>query len=151
MNEYEQHKALGDEAKRYIVENPVAFVVRAIKKAFLLHIKETAAISWNQEGIKSRIGESTLLPLKLLHQGYWIAMLVLAMFGTLLMLRDRGFLATLTHPVLLTWVYFAAVYAVVVVGDRYHLPSHPLIGQLAAMSTLAIARWSSSAKSRIYA
>ena len=46
------------------------FVSGTLKKAALLHLTETIAITWNTEGIKERFGENTLFPLKLVTQGF---------------------------------------------------------------------------------
>ena len=66
LNEYEQDKVLGDEAMQYIIAEPVAFVLRTIKKAILLQVGETIAVHWNEGGIKHRFGERVLFPLKIL-------------------------------------------------------------------------------------
>jgi 4-amino-4-deoxy-L-arabinose transferase-like glycosyltransferase len=140
LNEYQRDKALGEEAKRYIMAEPVSFVLRTIKKAALLHIGETIAIHWNEEGIKYRLGERALFPLKLLTQGFWIAALLLALAGLIVMVRERGIIFAFIHPVILTWFYFTAIYAVTVIQDRYHFPLHPLISMLASVTTLAAVR-----------
>ena len=137
LNEYEQNRILTEDALLYIVENPGTFIVRAIKKAALLHAVETTAISWNTEGIKKRFGEDKLFPLKLVTQGFWAGILLLAAGGIAILVRGQGAQALL-NPTVLIWVYFTAVYSVFVVVDRYHFPSHPFIAMLAAIALVAV-------------
>lgn len=140
LNEYDRDKALAAEAMRYIVDEPITFLVRTAKKAVLLHASETIAVHWNAEGLTQRFGEGTLLPLKLLMQAFWMAALLLALIGLIELVRERGLLATILHPVVLIWAYFTAVYAVTVIQDRYHFPSHPFIAMLMAIGLLAAIR-----------
>jgi 4-amino-4-deoxy-L-arabinose transferase-like glycosyltransferase len=140
LNEYEQGKILSKQAKDYIMAEPVAFVLRSFRKAVQMHLGETIAVHWNSEGIKRRFGESALLPLKLVHQGFWTAVLLLAICGLAIMTRGRGYVGTLTHPIFLTWTYFTAVYAITLVSDRYHFPLHPLISILASLTILTAVR-----------
>jgi hypothetical protein len=147
LTESERDKVLGDEAKRYITAKPGAFVLRSIKKAILLHVGETISVHWNAEGIKQRFGEGALLPLKLLNQGFWTTMLLLGLVGLMIMIRTCGFVATLVHPIILTWIYFTMTYAVTVIQDRYHFPSHPLIAILAATAILTLVRRTHSVRS----
>lgn len=140
LNEYEQDKLLGETAKQYILDEPVAFVVRTIKKAALLHAGETIAVGWNTEGIKQQLSEKAVFPLKLLTQVFWTVVLFLSVIGLIVLARQRGIISTITHPIVATWMYFTAVYAVTVVQDRYHFPSHPLIAMLAAVAILAFSK-----------
>jgi 4-amino-4-deoxy-L-arabinose transferase-like glycosyltransferase len=149
LNEYEQDKVLGGEAMQYIIAEPVAFVLRTIKKAVLLQVGETIAIHWNEGGIKHHFGERALLPLKILTQGFWTGVLLLAFAGLIVMVRERGVTLTLMHPVVLTWIYFTAVHAITVVQDRYHFPYDPFISLLAAIAVLAAMRRSQQGPIRL--
>jgi 4-amino-4-deoxy-L-arabinose transferase-like glycosyltransferase len=140
LSEYDQNKVLGEEAWRYILDNPGPFILRSIKKAALLHISETIAVIWNTEGIKQRFGENVLLPLKLITRGFWTAVLLFALGGVAILVRMRGILQTLMNPTVLIWIYFTAVYSIFVASDRYHFPSHPYISMLAAVAILASVR-----------
>ena len=140
LSEYEQDKTLGQEARRYIFEKPTLFVLSAIKKVFQLHIGETIAVHWNAEGIKKRLGENVIFPLKLLTQVYWTCMLLLAVVGLVVMGRGLGVTHTVMHPAVLTWAYFTAFYAIFFVSDRYHIPSHPFIAMLAANAIQFVAK-----------
>ncbi len=136
MNEYEEDQVLGKEAHQYIFDHPISFVFRTIKKVGILHGGETIAVHWNAEGIKLLLGESALLPLKIITQVYWSGVLLLALLGVSIMVADRGLLNTVVQPLVLTWAYFTAVYAVFFGADRYHFPSHPFIAILAANAIL---------------
>ena len=81
LSEYDQNKILSEDALLYISEHPIEFISRTLKKVALLHMTETIAITWNTEGIKQRFGESALFPLKLVTQGYWTGVLLLAFGG----------------------------------------------------------------------
>lgn len=140
VNESKLDRALGEQAKRYIFSHPIAFVLRSIKKAVLLHVGETIAVHWNTEGIKRRFGESALFPLKLITQGFWTGALLLALSGLVIMMRANGIVSTMMHPVVVTWGYFTAIFAVTAIQDRYHFPSHPFIAMLAAIAIVGVAR-----------
>jgi 4-amino-4-deoxy-L-arabinose transferase-like glycosyltransferase len=137
QDEYRQNKELGERATQYIVSKPFAFVGRAIKKAVLLHAGETTAITWNADSIKSRFGERSILPFKLITQGSWTVLFLFAVGGFVILLRKQGFIRTLTEPPILIWLYFSIVYSVYFAADRYHVPSHPFISMLAAISICA--------------
>ena len=132
LGEYERDKVFTQAALHYIVQNPASFFARSLKKAVLIYVGETSAVHWNVEGLKQRFGESVLFPLKLLTQGFWMVMLLLSVAGLILLLKQHGPVLTLTNPAVLTLVYFTAFYAIFLVGDRYHFPSHPFIALLAA-------------------
>ena len=136
-NEYDQNRILSEDAMLYMSEHPLEFVSRTFKKAVLLHVTETIAITWNFEGIRQRIGENAIFPLKLLTQGFWTGVLLLAFGGIIVLMRRDGIMQALTNPALLIWIYFTAVYSIYVVADRYHFPSHPFISMLAAVAILA--------------
>ena len=140
LNEYERDSMLGQEARRYIFENPALFFMRGIKKALLLHVSETIAVHWNAEGIKQRFGESAIFPLKLLTAGFWTATLLFAFAGLFVMAKEHGIIYTLANPAVLTWAYFTAFYSIFFVSDRYHIPSHPFIAMLAANAILFVAK-----------
>jgi len=140
LSEYDQNRILSEDALLYISEHPLTFVSRSFEKAVLLHLTETIAVTWNTEGIKQRFGENALFPLKLVTQGYWTGVLLFALGGIAVLVRDRGILPSLTNPALLIWMYFTVVYSIFVVADRYHFPSHPFISMLAAVAILASSR-----------
>lgn len=140
LTEYEIDKQLGKAALGYITDHPLIFVFRTMKKAILLHLNETIAVDWNVEGIKQRLGGSSVLPLKLLMQGYWLLVLLLALAGIVALIRDHGVTTTLMHPIVATWIYFTAVYSLTVVQDRYHFPSQPFVAILSAVAIVSAMR-----------
>jgi hypothetical protein len=140
LSEYERDKKLGEAALSYITEHPMDFVVRTAKKAILLHLNETIAVHWNAEGIKQRLGESAIVPLKLLMQAYWSLVLLLALAGVVVLACKIGPIRTLMHPIVAIWIYFTAVYSVMLVQDRYHFPSHPFIAMLSAITLASAVR-----------
>jgi 4-amino-4-deoxy-L-arabinose transferase-like glycosyltransferase len=136
MNEATFDKQLGQEAKAYILREPLTFVQRTFTKAVLLHDRETIGIAWNQEGLRQVMGERQMLLLKVASQAYWLVVMMGGLAGAGMMLSRHGRLA-LFHPALLVWGYFTAVHAVIVIQDRYHYPATPMIASLAAMALVA--------------
>ncbi|MCZ6835628.1 MAG: glycosyltransferase family 39 protein [Planctomycetota bacterium] len=138
LNEAERDKELGRRAVEYIKAEPGAFIWRTVSKLIRLHDRETIGVHWNEKGLITRFGEGVLVPLKIMAQTYWLAILGLALAGVALLEiqlkswpdRFRG----LFHPTLLIWTYFASIHAVIVIQDRYHFPSQPFIAILAAVA-----------------
>ena len=58
----------------------------------------------------------------------------LGLAGVAFLLMRKGLWRMLFHPTVLLWGYFGSVHAVIVIQDRYHFPSIPLIAALAAFS-----------------
>jgi 4-amino-4-deoxy-L-arabinose transferase-like glycosyltransferase len=131
-NEADRDAFLGREARNYILQEPAAFLVRTARKVVALHDRETIGITWNEQGIGKRAGESALQPLKIATTAYWWAMLALALYGICAYVTKSGWRMLLACPAFLTWFYFTLVHAVTVAGDRYHVPSVPFIGMFAA-------------------
>ncbi len=137
-NEADRYHYLHKLASEYIWEKPVAFLTRTIKKAILLHDRESIGVAWNEQGLQQRFGHRILMPLKLVSTPYWWLMLASALYGTFLLFRHRPWLDVLTLPPLTAWAYFIAVHSVVVNGDRYHMPSIPFIAMLAAYGLVCV-------------
>lgn len=133
MDEITRDEALKAEVVGYILEEPGAFIARTAWKAVLLHRGQTIAVVWNGEGL-APIGEIGITALKVLASGFWYAVLIAALAGTVLLIRREGLFGAAFHPVLAGWAYLTAVHAVIVVGDRYHFPSIPVIAILAALA-----------------
>jgi len=143
-NEAERDKYLNKLAWDYIRQEPLAFVGRTIKKAILLHDRESIGVAWNEKGLEQRFGSKVLLPLKLISSPYWWLMLISALTGAVLLVRHRGWLEALTLPPLTAWVYFTAIHSITVTGDRYHVPSIPFIAMLAAYGISVAVEWTGS-------
>ncbi len=132
MNEVQVDKYLGATATSYIRHHPVQFVGRTLLKLVKLHDRETIGVVWNEKGLAQRFGTRILLPLKIISTGFWLLALGFALFGIILLLLGRSLLSTITNPAVLIWLYFALLHAVIVVQDRYHFASIPMIAMLAA-------------------
>jgi 4-amino-4-deoxy-L-arabinose transferase-like glycosyltransferase len=125
---------LAAQARAYIRQYPGRFVVRSLKKVVWLHDHETIGVHWNLAALTSRFGERGVRRLKLLSDLYWWTVLLLAMAGCSLVMTRHGMWAFFTAPAVVLWAYFTALYAVMVTQDRYHFPSLPFIGILAAVT-----------------
>lgn len=139
MNEVERSDALLDIAKAHVREDPGAFLRRTGEKALLLHARETIGVAWNQPSIEARLGPGALLPLKLVLTGYWFLVLGLALAGFALALHRSG-LRAVFHPAFAGWSYFTAIHAIIIAGDRYHMPSAPFLALFAGLALAQIAR-----------
>jgi hypothetical protein len=137
-NEVDRDHYFNKLAWDYVRQDPLAFIARTLKKAVLLHDRESIGVAWNEKGLEQRFGSWILLPLKLVSTPYWWAMLAGGIYGVILILRHRTWLDALTLPPLTAWAYFVAVHSVVVNGDRYHMPSIPFIAMLAAYALSVI-------------
>ena len=131
-NEVERDHYLNKLAWDYIRQDPLAFALRTVKKAVLLHDRESIGVGWNEKGLVQRFGPWILAPLKLVSTPYWWLMLAGGLYGGYTLLRRRSWLDALTLPPLTMWFYFVAIHSIVVNGDRYHMPSIPFIAMLAA-------------------
>jgi hypothetical protein len=119
-------------AMSYIKQEPLKFVARTFKKLILLHMRDTIGVAWNEKGLVYRYGTGVLLPLKIVSQGYWLAMLGLALIGIILLGKQQGWITMIIHPLIVIWGYFALGHAVTEIDDRYHFYSIPMIAMLAA-------------------
>ncbi len=138
MNEALRDDHLKSLAIAHIKDRPVLFVKRLGKRLIDTHARETIGVSWNETQIVERYGKTVLLLIKLTTQVYWLVMLGLGLVGAVMLIRQQGWLFALFHPTILFWGYFAAIHAVIVSGDRYHLPSVPMIGVLAVLPVVAL-------------
>jgi 4-amino-4-deoxy-L-arabinose transferase-like glycosyltransferase len=134
MSEPDRDRFLAGEAKAYIRAEPLAFVKRTLVKLVRLHDRETIGVVWNADGLARRYPAWLIRGLKLASTAYWWAGLALALAGTGWLVWTRGVWAAATHPAVVLWAYFAAVHAVTVIQDRYHMASLPVIAALAALA-----------------
>ena len=133
MGEIERADKLKEVSYGYIAEEPGAFVARTIVKLFKLHMGETIFVHWNVHGIDRALGSWAHLPLKAVASGYWYLVLLAGLAGLALFVARRDWYRQIFHPAVLMWAYFAAIHAVIVVGDRYHFPNIPFIVTLATV------------------
>ncbi|MEZ5702009.1 MAG: glycosyltransferase family 39 protein [Burkholderiaceae bacterium] len=131
----EKARVLANEAKAYILADPVAFLGRAATKLLILYNNESVGVSWNGKGIQAAFGESWELKLKRMTQATWALLFVLALVGLCASLYKIGWIKTLFSPLSLSVAYFTAIHMVVVSQERYHLA---FAGQLAIFSALGL-------------
>ena len=142
-SEVERDRELRDQALEYVRQDPWAFFKRTAVKAIRLHERESIGVVWNHKGLErcfralSPTAQRTaIFGIKLLANGYWWAMLALALFGVVRLARQWPPLLWLTAPPVLLWAYFAAVHAVTVIQDRYHFAAIPFMATLAGFGVL---------------
>gem|GEM_PF-631414 len=138
MYELERDVYLKTAAKDYIRAEPVAFVLRTLKKFVILHSNEVIFVYWNETSIEKVLGKGAINPLKALGSGYWLLMVGGALVGVVMLMLRAGFWAVWLHPAWMFWGYFAAVHAVIVVQDRYHYPSVPFVAAFVSVPLLAV-------------
>lgn len=146
MSETERAKLLGEQAKAYMLKDPLRTLRNILYRAVKSHDRETIAIAWNTEGLMKRydVEESALMPLKLMSQAFWMSVLAFGLGGAALTVasirKETAWLArlgALASPALVLWAYYTSVHAVIVAGDRYHIPSIPFIAMMAALAMIA--------------
>jgi len=137
-NEASRSVILGKRALEYIRGNPLSFAFRSLKKAVLIHSRETIGVYWNKEGIVKTFGYKILLPLKIISTMYWLAICATSILGLVVMVFRMGVMSLLLHPVFVIPAYFTVLYGVVLYSDRFHMSSVPFIAALAgfAISTV---------------
>jgi hypothetical protein len=140
MSEIERADYLAELSKAQLRDAPLAFVGRTAWKAVRLHERETIGVGWNEAELRALAGSAGVAVAKLVSTGYWYAMLAAALFGIWVLAgRGLGWRVALSPPVWL-WLYFTGVHAVIVVGDRYHMPAIPMIALLAAVAICKLLR-----------
>ena len=141
VNEVDRDRYFSQKAWEYIRQEPLTFVVRTLKKAVLVHDRESIGIAWNEKGLKQNFGNGMLMTLKIITNCYWWLILACAGSGLYLFIRNRRtWLEALTFPPLTAWAYYATVHSVIVAGDRYHIPSDPFIAMFAAYAISIVVR-----------
>lgn len=139
MSEVDREEYLAAEAKAYIAEDPARFLRTSGNRILDLHGRETIGIVWNEAAVTDLIGTTGVRLAKLIASAYWVG-LVLSGLAALLILWPQHRLGTVFHPVFGGWAYFTAVHAVIVSGDRYHMPSAPFVALLAGVTMAWVVR-----------
>lgn len=148
LPEAERSRVLGEQAKAYIRQDPVAFARRAATKLWLLFGNESVGVGWNG-GIVERFGETTELFLKRFTQLTWALLFSAAMLGVLCHVRRFGLVGTLFAPMVMLIAYHAAIHAVVVSQERYHIGFAAPIAVLSALGiTMAWEQFRSRSSAR---
>jgi 4-amino-4-deoxy-L-arabinose transferase-like glycosyltransferase len=127
LNEYERNKVLKQEAITYIQDFPVEFIYRTTTKFLKFHSHETIGVTWNEKGITETLGPWWIMPLKMVSQGFWLLCLIGAIAGVMIYLRQERSFISIFHPFLLFWLGSAALHALIVAQDRYHIPIIPFM------------------------
>ncbi len=138
MGEIQRNAYMKELALEYLRDEPVAFVTRTIRKAFRLHQRETIGVVWNEAAIVALVGATGATALKLISTGYWYVALFAALGGVVVLGRRIGWWGALLSAPAWLWLYFTAIHAIIVVGDRYHMPAVPLIALLAGVGFAAL-------------
>ena len=140
MSDLEREAYLEGLALEYIRTEPGAFLTRTLRKALRLHQRETVGVAWNAGPIERRFGAIAPDALRLVSTGYWYLMLLGGLAGIVVSARTRGAWTTLLSPPVWLWLYFTALHAIIVVGDRYHMPAIPMIALLCGLALSQLER-----------
>lgn len=132
LDEHSRNSLLKQQAIEYIKEQPLTFIYRTTQKFIIFHSRETIGISWNAEGIKKSFGEAYITPLKIITQLFWSLIMACSLAGVVLFIKHHGFWKTAFHPFILLWGSSAAIHAIIVSQDRYHIPVIPFITAFSA-------------------
>lgn len=147
LPENEKERVLKQEAIDYIVQDPVAFAERAVRKLLILYTNESVGVGWNSPGIRQTFGEIWEYRLKRMTQGSWALISLLAAAGIWSSLRRSGLQNTLFSPITLSILYFTGIHMVVVSQERYHLAFAGQWAMLAALGLGQLIHWRQSRRS----
>ncbi len=121
--------------------DPGGFVWRTLWKAVRLHERETIGVGWNEAGIVALGGTAAVTGLKLLSTAYWYGLLAAGLAGVVVLARRHSAWQALVSVPVWLWLYYTAIHAIIVIGDRYHMPAVPMIVLLAAAALAAAPGW----------
>jgi len=138
MRDVDRDVYLGKLATTYIRQYPGRFVLRSFKKLYWLYDHETIGVHWNLTTLENLYGTRTVWALKLVSDLFWWVVLLLGLAGTLMLMLERGSMVIFKSPLLVVWVYFSAVYSIILSTDRYHFGCLPSIAILAAFAVSSI-------------
>jgi hypothetical protein len=136
LNDNEQSKILGEEARDYIRDYPAAFASRTLKKVLQLYSNESIGVSWNLRGINDSFGDHAILFFKRLTQISWALIFLLAFAGLVIVVSSYGWRAMIS-PVVICIIFYTLVCGIIVSQDRYHLAFAPQLAILAAVGLLS--------------
>jgi 4-amino-4-deoxy-L-arabinose transferase-like glycosyltransferase len=138
MNEVQIDRFFRSEAVAYIKQAPMAFVARTVVKALRLYERETIGVWWNAQGIERTFGSLGGPAIKVASQAFWMGALLLFAIGCYFSSR-QGFAVFACHPGIAMLAYFTLVYGILVISDRYHIPTDPIMAIFAAYAIFQIA------------
>lgn len=129
----ERSSLLSDLAKEEILADPGAFVLRSLAKVRVIHDRETIGVAWNRAGLERLgAGRGVDAALKLVATGFWWGVLALGLLGIVWQLASGTGWRFIGAAPFIIWLYFAGVHAIVLAGDRFHMPQAPFIAMIGA-------------------
>lgn len=138
-SETERADYFKSEAIKHIKEEPGIFAKRLVKRFVDYYRSENIGVNWNIEGIKQQGLDKTVLPLKLISSGYWVLLVLLAVYGGIGLIHSEGFYNAITaNPIIALIGYNTVLHTIIASGDRYHFPIIPFVGLLAAYALFRI-------------
>lgn len=140
MSETERSDYLKERVLEMLRDDPAGFISLTIAKAIRLHHRETIGVAWNETQIRSLAGSAGVTIAKLVSTGWWYLILALALYGIFDSMRRQGIWDTLLSSPVWLWAYMIGVHAVILIGDRFHMPAMPMIALLAATGVTALPR-----------
>jgi hypothetical protein len=135
-NEVDRDHYYGREAVNFILSHPLSYAKLSVKRAITTYGRETIGVVWNENGLTSKYGKTSLIALKSISSAYWWIMLILGLAGVTLIICRR--LAAQLWPLLASFGYFAVFPVLTVAMDRYHVPIDPMLAIFAAYGLLAV-------------
>ncbi len=134
MTETERAAYMKDLAIADLEAAPFAFVWRTVWKSVRLYERETIGVGWNEKALKDHIGSTGITLMKAVSTGFLYLAMIVAIFGVVLLWRSELGWTTVVTPSVWLFLYFTAIHAVIVIGDRYHMPAIPMIALLAGVA-----------------
>lgn len=133
MNEIERSKYMRDLAIRDVTAHPVESAWRFVIKCVRLHDRETIGVVWNEKEVRRVLGDYAVVGLKVLSTAYWLIVVLSGLAGFWTLWQGGGAKAALFSYPFGLWMYLTVLHAIIVVGDRYHMPAFPFIAILAGV------------------
>lgn len=132
-NEKVRDDQMRADAISFIKEHPEKFFILGAKRMINTFDRETIGVAWNLEGIQRSFPDApwVVVALKLVSTGYWYLMLLASIAGACLLLKQERW-QILGNPIVVVALFFAAVPAIMVGQDRYHVPLIPMVACCAA-------------------
>lgn len=125
-NEVVRDAELKAESMKFILENPVSYMLLCIKRIGLSFDRETIGVAWNEPSIPP----SSVMPLKAVSSLYWLLVFTASLGGVVLWIVRQP--SRFFDPLVIAPGLFAAVAILVVGSDRYHMSMMPFIALFAA-------------------
>jgi 4-amino-4-deoxy-L-arabinose transferase-like glycosyltransferase len=132
--EVDTARARTREALAWMIGSPGRVVAMAPAKAYLMYKDDRGAYPWVESGLQRLLRPERRRWLDAAVDGYWLAVLALALVGTRHFLtRERG---AVLLPITVAW--FTLMHAVLFFGSaRFHHPLLPVLSLLVAAELLA--------------